>query len=100
MDTGLISILPNPAHARSILAGRQNISQAVDIILVEQTVFTEAGIAAVEVPAIEKRHEAYHEHNRDQRVVMGHKIAPSLQCAGSNRRAKVPAVRQPYWTVI
>ena len=64
----------------AVLTSRQNDLQPTDFLRGQQAVLEEAGIALLEVHSIEKKHETYHEHNREQCEGPGHKFVPVVVC--------------------
>jgi hypothetical protein len=62
----------------AFLAGRENASEPINLLLIQQGVRAETGIAPSDVYSIEKKHEADHEDNGKQRKGMGHQFAPVL----------------------
>jgi hypothetical protein len=58
-----------------LLASRPNATEPADILLVQQAFVAEAGNARFEVHPIEEKHEAGHEDDRKQCVILsvGHK---------------------------
>ena len=62
----------------AFLAGRDNASEPISLLLIQQGVLAETGIASGDIYSIEKKHEADHEDNGKQRKGMGHQFAHFL----------------------